>query len=59
VIARAQTALVVLVLLGAGVLLGSFLLEWRGVELGVPVASEDFEGLARELADLLDPDAVP
>lgn len=44
-IARAQTALLVLVLLGAGVLLGSFLLEWRGHELEVPGSTADFEGL--------------
>lgn len=44
-IARAQTALIVLVLLGAGVLLGSFLLEWRGRELDAPAASGAFEGL--------------
>lgn len=44
-IARAQTALIVLVLLGAGVLLGSFLLEWRGRELDVPASSGAFEGL--------------
>jgi hypothetical protein len=50
VIARAQTALVVLVLLGAGVLLGSFLLEWRGRELGVPAASNDFEGLPSSIS---------
>ena len=49
-IARAQTALVVLVLLGAGVLLGSFLLEWRGVELGVRTGSEDFEGLPSSMS---------
>ena len=36
-IARAQTVLLVLVLLGAGVLLGSFLLEWRGRELAAAV----------------------
>ena len=44
-IARAQTLLVVLVLLGAGVLLGSFLLEWRGRELEISTASPVFEGL--------------
>ena len=49
-IARAQTALVVLVLVGAGVLLGSFLLEWRGVELGVPASSEEFEGLPSSMS---------
>lgn len=35
-IARAQTVLLVAVLLGAGVLLGSFLLEWKGQTLEVP-----------------------
>ena len=43
-IARMQTALVVVVLLGSGVLLGSFLLEWRGRELAVPEA-DSFDGL--------------
>jgi hypothetical protein len=43
VIARAQTVFVVLVLLGVGVLLGSFLTEWRGRELRVPEPSS-FEG---------------
>jgi hypothetical protein len=49
-IARAQTALLVLVLLGAGVLLGSFLLEWRGQELAVPTSRPDFEGLPSSIA---------
>lgn len=44
-IARAQTVLLVVVLLGAGVLLGSFILEWRGRELAVPPGSPSFEGL--------------
>jgi len=35
-IARAQTVLLVIVLLGAGALLGSFVLEWRGHTLEVP-----------------------
>lgn len=34
--ARVQTLLAVLVLLGAGVLLGSFLIQWRGRTLEVP-----------------------
>jgi len=50
VIARAQTLLVVFVLLGAGVLLGSFLLEWRGHELGVPATSPVFEGLPSSIS---------
>lgn len=55
-IARVQTALLVLVLLGAGVLLGSFLLEWRGRELTVSDSTVRFEGVpssmsAESLAD--------
>lgn len=49
-IARAQTALLVLVLLGAGVLLGSFLLEWRGQELALPASGPEFEGLPSSIA---------
>lgn len=49
-IARAQTVLLVLVLLGAGVLLGSFLLEWRGQELAVPTSRADFEGLPSSIS---------
>jgi hypothetical protein len=49
-IARAQTLLLVFVLLGAGVLLGSFLLEWRGRELGVPTSSPVFEGLPSSIS---------
>lgn len=49
-IARAQTVLLVLVLLGAGVLLGSFLLEWRGQELAVPPSRPDFEGLPSSIS---------
>jgi hypothetical protein len=49
-IARAQTMLVVLVLLGAGVLLGSFLLEWRGQELAVPASGPEFEGLPSSIS---------
>ncbi|MCL7972889.1 MAG: LytR C-terminal domain-containing protein [marine benthic group bacterium] len=48
-IARMQTVLVVLVLLGAGVLLGSFLLEWRGRELAVSDSSS-FDGLPSSLS---------
>ena len=43
-IARAQTVLLVVVLVGVGVLLGSFLLEWRGRELVVPDGEGMFEG---------------
>jgi LytR cell envelope-related transcriptional attenuator len=50
VIARAQTVLLVVVLLGAGVLLGSFLLEWRGQKLETP-AGESFGGLPSSLAN--------
>jgi len=50
VIARAQTVLVVLVLLGAGVLLGSFLLEWRGRDLSAPTSSSAFEGLPSSIS---------
>jgi hypothetical protein len=49
-IARLQTALIVFVLLGAGVLLGSFLLEWRGHELEVPVSAGEFEGLPSSIS---------
>ena len=49
-IARAQTVLLVLVLLGAGVLLGSFLLEWRGRELAVPASGPEFEGLPSSIS---------
>ena len=49
-IARAQTVLLVLVLLGAGVLLGSFLLEWRGQELAVPPSGPEFEGLPSSIS---------
>ncbi len=48
-IARMQTVLVVLVLLGAGVLLGSFLLEWRGRELSVS-ESGSYDGLPSSLS---------
>jgi hypothetical protein len=50
VIARAQTALLVLVLLGAGVLLGSFLLEWRGRDLAVPGSGPTFEGIPSSIS---------
>ncbi|MCK5448016.1 MAG: LytR C-terminal domain-containing protein [Gemmatimonadetes bacterium] len=49
-IARAQTILLVLVLLGAGVLLGSFLLEWRGHELATPASAPEFEGLPSSIS---------
>lgn len=49
-IARAQTVLLVLVLLGAGVLLGSFLIEWRGRELTVPGSGSGFDGLPASMA---------
>ncbi|NNK49376.1 MAG: LytR C-terminal domain-containing protein [Gemmatimonadetes bacterium] len=49
-IARAQTALLVLVLVAAGVLLGSFLLEWRGQDLAVPVSGPAFEGLPSSIS---------
>jgi hypothetical protein len=49
-IARAQTVLLVLVLLGAGVLLGSFLFEWRGRELVVPDSGAGFGGLPSSLS---------
>ena len=44
-IARLQTALLVVVLLGAGVLLGSYLLEWRGRSLITPDDTGDVRGL--------------
>ena len=49
-IARVQTVLLVVVLLGAGVLLGSFLIEWRGRELTVPGAGPGFAGLPSSIA---------
>jgi hypothetical protein len=49
VIARVQTLLLVLVLLGVGVLVGSFLTEWRGRELRVPDPAS-FEGMPSSLS---------
>jgi hypothetical protein len=49
-IARAQTVLLVLVLLGAGVLLGSFLIEWRGRELTVPGSGSGFAGVPSSIS---------
>ena len=43
--ARVQTVVLVLVLLGAGVLLGSFLLEWRGRSMVTPDPSLEVRGL--------------
>lgn len=43
--ARMQTLILVLVLLGAGVLLGSFLIEWRGRTLVTPDGSGEVQGL--------------
>lgn len=48
-IGRVQTAVLVLVLVGVGVLLGSFLIEWRGTEL-VPAGSDTFEGTPSSLS---------
>ena len=43
--ARIQTLVLVVELLGAGVLLGSFLLEWRGRSLVTPDEAGDVRGL--------------
>jgi len=48
--ARLQTVALVVVLLGAGVLLGSFLLEWRGRELALPGSSTRFEGVPSSIS---------
>jgi len=50
VIARAQTVLLVAVLLTAGVLLGSFLLEWRGRTLQTPEHTSQLERLPSTLS---------
>lgn len=49
-IGRAQTAVLVLVLVGVGVLLGSFLIQWRGTELVVPEGDRGFDGTPSTLA---------
>ncbi len=49
-IARVQTGLLVLVLLASGVLLGSFLLEWKGHELEVPGSASELEGLPSSIS---------
>jgi hypothetical protein len=43
-------ALLVLVLVGVGVLLGSFLIEWRGTELVVPDGDRVFDGTPSTVA---------
>lgn len=43
--ARLQMLVLVVVLLGAGVLLGSFLIEWRGRSLVTPDEAGDVRGL--------------
>ncbi len=50
VIARAQTMLLVAVLLTAGVLLGSYLFEWRGRTLQTPDQSSEFGGLPSSIS---------
>lgn len=49
-IARFQTILLVLVLLGTGILVGSFLTEWRGRELRVPSSAPAIEGVPSSMS---------
>ncbi len=48
--ARVQTALMVVALLTAGALIGSFLLEWRGARLRSPGSEAEYEGLPASLS---------
>ena len=49
-VARLQVALLVAVLLAAGVLLGSFLIEWRHTRLGMPDSEPSFAATPRDVA---------